>query len=102
MDFSVAVPLSWPVPAAPGIQIGRLPAVNNMACTVHHGRYGPLAGHLDRMLGWLMDTGRRPAGPVREVYLRFSAEPELDLPQAYLTDEADELVTELQVPVAAG
>jgi DNA-binding transcriptional MerR regulator len=100
-DPLVAVPLSWPVPAAARIEVRRLPAVSTMACTVHHGRYGQLAGHLDRMLGWLMDTGHRRAGPVREVYLRFSAEPELDLPPAYLTNDADELVTELQVPAAA-
>ena len=97
----VAVPLTWPVPAAAGIDVRRLPAVDPMACTVHRGRYGPLAGHLDRMLRWLGDTGRRRAGPVREVYLRFDAEPDLDLPPAYLTTDADELVTELQVPVAA-
>jgi DNA-binding transcriptional MerR regulator len=99
-DPLVAVPLSWPAPAAAGVEVRRLPAVHAMACTVHRGRYGPLAGHLDRMLGWLADTGRRRAGPVREVYLRFSAEPELDLPPAYLTTDAEELVTELQVPVA--
>lgn len=99
-DPLVAVPLSWPAPAAAGVEVRRLPAVDAMACTVHRGRYGPLAGHLDRMLGWLADTGRRRAGPVREVYLRFSAEPELDLPPAYLTAAAEELVTELQVPVA--
>jgi DNA-binding transcriptional MerR regulator len=96
----VAVPLTWPVPAAAGIDVRHLPAVDPMACTVHRGRYGPLAGHLDRMLRWLGDTGRRRAGPVREVYLRFDAEPDLDLPPAYLTTDADELVTELQVPVA--
>jgi DNA-binding transcriptional MerR regulator len=99
-DPLVAVPMSWPAPAGAGMDVLRLPAVGTMACTVHRGRYGPLAGHLDRMVGWLLDTGRRRAGPVREVYLRFSAEADLDLPPAYLTTDADELVTELQIPVA--
>jgi hypothetical protein len=44
----------------------------------------------------------RPIGPLREVYLRFSAEPELDLPPDYLTDHTAELVTELQIPITTG
>ncbi|MGI8694795.1 MAG: hypothetical protein ACR2JK_18155 [Geodermatophilaceae bacterium] len=77
-----------------------LTAVPAMACTVHSGRYEDLGGHLQRMLGWLEQTGREPAGSAREVYLRFEAEPELRLPPVYLTDDADELVTELQVPLS--
>ena len=100
-DPLVAVPISWAVPITAGVEVRRLPPVDTMACTVHRGRYGPLTGHLARMLGWLADTGRRPAGPTREVYLRFDAEPDLDLPPQYLTSDADELVTELQIPVSA-
>jgi hypothetical protein len=97
----VAVPLSWTVPTGEGVRVRRLPAVSTMACTVHRGRYDRLAGHLRQMLGWIEATGHRPAGTVREVYLRFGAEPELALPPAYLTTVADDLVTELQVPVTA-
>ncbi len=96
---TVAVPVTWPLPAGDGVSVTRLAAVPEMACTVHHGRYAELGGHLQRMLGWLEETGRQPVGPLREVYLRFGAEPDLDLPPAYLTDDADELVTELQVPL---
>jgi DNA-binding transcriptional MerR regulator len=95
----VAVPLTRKIPAAEGVAVCRLPAVEAMACTVHRGRYSELAGCLQQMLSWLEDTGRRPEGTIREVYLRFDAEPELGLPAAYLTNDADELVTELQVPV---
>jgi len=34
------------------------------------------------------------------VYLRFGAEPELELPPVYLADKTSDLVTELQVPVS--
>jgi DNA-binding transcriptional MerR regulator len=98
-SVTVAVPLSWPVPAGDGIAVRRLPAVPRMACTVHNGGYAGLPARLHSMLGWLERTGHRPAGPIREVYLRFGAEPQLDLPPAYLADEAADLVTELQVPV---
>src|SRR5262249_50139094 len=102
---TVAVPLSWAVPPAGPIQVRQLRAVPRMACTVHNGGYSGLPGRLAGMVGWLERTGHRPAGPIREVYLRFGAEPALDLPPAYLgagagdgTGAAD-LVTELQVPV---
>jgi len=95
----VAVPLARRITAEGGVAVRHLPAVESMACTVHHGRYAQLAGHLQRMLGWLEETGQRPDGTIREVYLRFDAEPDLALPPAYLTGDADELVTELQVPV---
>jgi hypothetical protein len=52
------------------------------------------------MLRWLERTGHRPASPLREVYLRFGAEPELALPPEYLADQPSDLVTELQVPVS--
>jgi DNA-binding transcriptional MerR regulator len=97
----VAVPVSWRLPAGSGVSVTELPAVPAMACTVHRGRYGDLGGHLQRMLGWLEETGRQPVGLVREVYLRFGAEPDLELPPVYLTDDADELVTELQVPLSS-
>jgi effector-binding domain-containing protein len=95
----VAVPLTRRIPAADGVAVTRLPAVESMACSVHRGRYSGLAGRLQHMLVWPEDTGRRPEGTIREVYLRFDAEPELALPAAYPTSDADDLVTELQVPV---
>jgi effector-binding domain-containing protein len=96
---TVAVPVTWRLPAAPGVSVATLPPVPAMACSVHRGRYAGLGGHVGQVLTWLERTGRRPAGPLRRVYLRFGAEPELRLPAAYLTDDPEELVTEVQVPL---
>jgi DNA-binding transcriptional MerR regulator len=96
----VAVPLSWPVPGGDGVRVRRLPAVATVACTVHRGRYEELPDRLDSVLTWLDATGRRPTGAVRKVYLRFGAEPELDLPPEYLTTDTEDLLTELQVSAA--
>jgi effector-binding domain-containing protein len=101
-DVTVAVPVTWELPAADGIATQLLPAVPAMACAVHNGSYGGLARRLQQMLRWLDETGRRPCGPIREVYLRFGAEASLALPRAYLADGAADYVTELQVPVTAG
>lgn len=97
---ALAVPLTWPIPAPAGVAVRRLPAVARMACAVHRGGYAGLPGLLQRMLHWLEHTGQRPAGPVREVYLSFAADPELSLPPEYLVQQRDDLVTELQVPLA--
>ena len=99
-ELTVAVPLSWVVPEADGIEVTWLEAVPAMACAVHRGGYAGLPRLMQQMLRWLEQTGARPAGRIREVYLRFGAEPELGLPTEYLTGEREDLVTELQVPLA--
>jgi DNA-binding transcriptional MerR regulator len=97
-EVAVAVPLVRPVPEAAGVTVRRLPAVPRMACAIHRGGYAGTAHTWQRMLGWLESTGERLGGPLREVYLRFGADPSLPVPRAYVTD-ADDLVTELQVPL---
>jgi len=105
-SMTVAVPVtrSLPESALPGghrVGLRNLPATT-MACTVHNGPYAELAGHLERMRGWLAATGREPAGPLREVYLRFGADPGLRLPPTHVVDATDPgYVTELQLPVVA-
>ena len=99
-SVAVAIPVTRELPDEGRITVERLPPVPDMACTVHSGGYGGLPRRLQQMLRWLDETGRRPAGPVREVYLRFGAEPELALPATYLAESSAEFVTELQVPVA--
>lgn len=71
-----------------------------MAATIHLGGYHSIGDALLALLAFLEESGRRPAGPVREVYLRFSAEKHLDLPAAYLTPSPAEYVTEVQIPTA--
>ena len=95
----VAVPVTWRLPATIGITVTELPPVTAMASAVHRGPYAELGAHRQRMLAWLQRTGQQPASDLRWVYLRFDAEPELRLPPVYLTDDPDELVTELQVPL---
>jgi len=71
-----------------------------MACVVHVGPYEGLAAAVQVLPGWLEANGWQPAGPLREVYLRFGADPlPFALPPAYLTARSDEFVTELQQPV---
>ena len=40
-----------------------------VASTVHVGPYGEIGKAYTALQKWMTDAGRRPAGPVREVYL---------------------------------
>ncbi len=100
LDVEVAVPLSARTPACATVSVRGLPAVPSMACVVHAGSYATIGQAFDDLLGWVGTQGYQVAGPHREVYLRFGAgNLKLALPDAYLADEADAYVTELQVPI---
>lgn len=105
-SVTVAVPVRAAVPerrlTGPyAVRMRSLPAAT-MACTVHNGPYAGLAGELQRMVEFLIRSGRRPGSPVREVYLRFGADASLRLPPTHLVDETDpHYVTELQLPCSA-
>lgn len=88
-EAAVAVDENAALPAHPRVRVEVLPAVEQMACTIHH---GPLAA-LDRayaaLSAWLEATDSRVAGPTREVYHRGGP------------DQHDlGYVTEIQFPVA--
>jgi DNA-binding transcriptional MerR regulator/effector-binding domain-containing protein len=98
-DVEVVVPIDADVPATRRITIGWLPAVNRALCLIHRGPYRRLGQLRATFAAWLTDRGGQTAGPLREVFVRFAAEPHLDLPARYLTERSDELVTEYQVPL---
>lgn len=99
-DVEVAIPLTMRIPATDRIAVKEMPAVACMACMIYVGSYDPLGEALSTVLLWLEKNGQRAAGPFREVYLRYSASPKSNVPEAFLTQRREELVTELQVPIA--
>lgn len=102
VDVEVAIPVTRPLPAHGPILARELPGVEAMACVVHVGRYDSLGEASSALYLWVEANGYQAAGASREVYLRFGVSRHLGpvpLPAAYLTDEADRFVTELQLPV---
>jgi DNA-binding transcriptional MerR regulator len=102
VDVEVAIPVTGPLPDHGPIRTRELPAAPLMACVVHVGRYTTLGQASNALFLWVEANGYRAAGPSREVYLRFGVGPSLGdvrLPPAYLAQEADAFVTELQLPV---
>jgi hypothetical protein len=50
----------------------------------------------------MRNAGIRQHGPMRVVYLRFGAEPDLRIQAAYLAARSDDLLTELHCPIEVG
>ncbi|MEX0825711.1 MAG: GyrI-like domain-containing protein [Acidimicrobiia bacterium] len=77
----------------------RLPG-GRFASAIHHGRYEEMQPVVDGLQRWVTTSGAEVEGPMRMIYLRFGAEPELALPEAYLASRDADFVTEIQMPVA--
>jgi DNA-binding transcriptional MerR regulator len=100
LDVEVAIPVSAHLPGTSRITVYELSGYDSVACLVHSGRYDAMDETNAALLTWIETNGYGIAGASREVYLRFSAAGlDIDLPPAYLTHNADEFVTEVQIPV---
>jgi DNA-binding transcriptional MerR regulator len=70
-----------------------------VASSIERGPYPDLGRAGEWARSWAANTGYEVSGPTWVVYLRFSAEPELMVPDRFLTDDQAQFVTEVQVPV---
>ena len=77
-----------PLPEDKRVRQSELPAVENMAATVHHGSFDTIGGAYAALLGWIEENGYRVAGPNREIYLRGGNE-----------QGNPDYVTEIQFPI---
>jgi DNA-binding transcriptional MerR regulator len=96
-DVEVFVPVTRAV-AVGRVASARLPAVRVVAA-IHQGPYHELPVMLAGLRRWVGSAGFEETGPMRIIYLRFGAEPELEVPDAYLASRDDDFVTEVQLPV---
>lgn len=96
-----AIPVTHAVPGNERITVREIPGTAAMACVVYTGDYAKLPDVLHALLLWLDAHHYQIAGPLREVYLRFSANQAdaLQLPPAFLADHHHLYVTEVQVPI---
>jgi len=100
LDVEIAIPVRSDLPGTKRISVRELPGYDSAACLVHTGRYDTMEETNAALLTWIETNGYSIAGASREVYLRFSAAGlDIELPSAYLTHNADEFVTEVQIPV---
>ena len=88
-----------PLPETDRIGYRRLPACR-VASVIHPGPYGGVAAARDALRQWVTASGLAVEGPMRVLYLPFGAEPELRVPPGWVVHRDEDLVTELQLPVA--
>jgi effector-binding domain-containing protein len=90
-DIEVCEPIQADLDATEQVKVYGLPAVESMACVIHHGPFVTIGEAYDAALRWIGENGFHVSGPAREVYLR-----EAD----HGSQEDPETVTEVQFPVA--
>jgi DNA-binding transcriptional MerR regulator len=85
VDLEVCEVIDAALPVNERVRVYELPAVEQMACTVHHGPFNQLNQGYGALMQWAETNGYRFCGPSREVYLQTG-------------DEATN-VAEIQIPV---
>ena len=99
-DVEIVIPLTTAIAPTERIQVYELPGWERVACLIHGGGYEQMGKTLAALLQWIELNHYAIAGPMRECFLRFGAnQMGYSLPESYVTEQANELVTELQVPV---
>jgi DNA-binding transcriptional MerR regulator len=100
IDAEIVLPLKFAIPGTEEMHVRNLPAIKMAACVIHTGDYATIYQAYNALLEWIEANGYRIAGPIREVYLRYTADGlGFDLPPTYLARDANSFVTELQLPV---
>lgn len=98
IDAEVVVPLKMAIPGSHEVRVIEMPRIAQAACVVHTGSYAAIYQAYNALLAWIEANGYRMTGPIREVYLSYSAEGlGFELPPTYLAKDANEFVTELQL-----
>jgi len=86
VDLEVCEVIDAALPASDRVRVYELPAVETMACTVHHGPFPQLNQGYQALMRWAETNGYRFCGPSREVYLHVDG------------NEASN-VAEIQIPI---
>jgi DNA-binding transcriptional MerR regulator/effector-binding domain-containing protein len=95
----IFVPVNGPVAPTDRMGFTSLPACR-VATAIVRGPYRLVREARGALERWVEAAGMRRVDELRIVYLQFGAEPELRLPRGYVVENDEDLVTELQLPVA--
>lgn len=86
VTIEAAICLDRPTPETQRVRVHTLPAVDMMACTIHHGDYDLLNQAYEALLRWTEASGYEVDGANRHLYLQTG-------------NTAEENITEVQFPV---
>ncbi|WP_071880628.1 GyrI-like domain-containing protein [Pleurocapsa sp. PCC 7327] len=83
-----AVPIYDQISGNERVWVYELPAVETMACAVHHGSFATLGQAYNALLEWVEKQGYQIVGSTREVYLQYERD-----------GDQSQYLTEVRVPV---
>ncbi len=89
VDVEVAFPIAKDVPSKGEFKCKELPGCDQMATTIHKGKYETVGGAYSALGKWIEANGYQIIGPCREIYF---TDPSSGTPPS-------EYVTEIQLPV---
>jgi effector-binding domain-containing protein len=89
IEVEAIAPIYEPLRASERVQVYELPAVEQMACVVHHGPFATIGQAYQAVVSWIEANGYHITGPCREIYLRYER-----------GGDQKNYVTEVQFPVS--
>lgn len=89
LDVETAEPLTKNIRASNEIKVYELAPVDKMACIIHKGPFSSMHKTFDSLFLWVKENGYTACGPIREIYHKGD----------WVTDDENEYITEIQLPV---
>lgn len=89
LDVEVVEPVTKYFEGNGEVQVYELPKIEKMACIVHHGPFSTLGKTFDTLFEWIRQYNYVADGPIREIYHKGD----------WVTDNPNEYITELQIPI---
>ncbi|GAC1506175.1 MAG: MerR family transcriptional regulator [Ktedonobacteraceae bacterium] len=88
VNVGACVPFTGSLNDGEHVRVEELPAVETMACVIHHGSFSMLSQAYNAILTWIESNGYHISGPNREVNLEYES-----------GGDESKFVTEVQFPV---
>jgi effector-binding domain-containing protein len=89
IEVEAIAPIYEPLRGSQRIRVYELPAVEQMACVVHHGPFATIGQAYQAVVSWIDNNGYHIVGPCREIYLAYER-----------GGDQKNYVTEVQFPVS--
>ena len=89
LDVEVAEPVTKSFDSNEKVKVYELPKVEKMACIIHNGPFSTIGKTCDMLFEWMKQNNYLADGTIREIYHNGE----------WATDNPDEYITEMQIPI---
>ncbi len=89
LEAEVVEPITKKIQGDDQVSVYELPAVEKMVCIVHKGPFATIGKTNEALFDWIKQNGYKRTGAIREIYHKGE----------WMTDDPEEYITELQIPI---